>query len=384
MVGAERHVPYERPPLSKERLRGETDETGALHPEAWYEENEIRLRLGIRAIRVDPQGRTLVLEDGETIPFDRILIATGGRNRRLAIPGRELEGIFELRTIEDSEGIRQAASAGRRAVVIGAGFIGTEVAASLRARGCDVEVVEMLETTLARALGPEIGRVYEGIHRDHGVRLRFGETVERFEGDGRVERVVTSRGDRIECDLVVVGIGLEPNIDVIEGSGVTIQDGIVVDQYCRTSVDGIYAAGDVANHFHPLFDRRMRVEHWDNALKQGAAAALNMMGRPTPFEDPHWFWSDQYEHNLQSIGQALDWDRVVVRGKIGDRRFVAFYMKDGLVEQVVGVDMGKDVRRARGLVTSRRPVDEKNLLDEDVDLKSLAASLGTAGKGVAG
>jgi 3-phenylpropionate/trans-cinnamate dioxygenase ferredoxin reductase subunit len=375
LVGEEVHPPYERPPLSKEYLRGEAPaENALLHPTTWYEENGVELLLGVRALRIDPAERYVELEGGDQVLYGKLLIATGGRNRRLGVPGHDLEGVLDLRTVEDADRIRARAVAGAKVVVVGAGFIGCEVAASLRRLGVEVEVVEIFDVPLLRAVGPEVGRVYEAIHRDQGVRFHFGQGVERFDGAGRVEEVVTERGDRIGCDFVVVGVGIQPATDVVEGSGIAVENGIQVDEHCRTGVDGIYAAGDVANHFHPVFRSRMRVEHWDNALKQGAAAARNMMGREAPFEDLHWFWSDQYDTNLQFLGFAPEWDELVIRGSMEERTFTGFYVKDGVVDAVVALNRGKDVRRSSGLVKARQPVDLAALRDEEVDLRSLAQS----------
>jgi 3-phenylpropionate/trans-cinnamate dioxygenase ferredoxin reductase component len=380
VVGEEPHVPYERPPLSKGYLRGEeTKEHTLLHAEAWYEEHDVDLRLGSSAAHLDPADRQVELSTGERISYEQLLIATGGRNRELEVPGVDLEGVHALRTLEDADRIRAAARPGRTAVVVGAGFIGCEVTASLRLLGVEVEVVEVFDVPLLRAVGPEVGRVIEAIHRDRGVRFHFGEGVERFEGGGRVERVVTTTGRRLDCDFVVIGVGIQPNVEWLEGSGVQVDNGVLVDERCQTSVEGVYAAGDVANHRHPLFHRRVRVEHWDNALKQGAAVARSMLGSPDPFDDPHWFWSDQYEHNLQSVGIAARWDELVVRGDMEARDFVAFYLEDGIVVSVVGLDRGKEVRRSTGVVRARRPVDAALLRDEDVDLKQLSSDLARKG-----
>jgi 3-phenylpropionate/trans-cinnamate dioxygenase ferredoxin reductase component len=377
MIGAEPWPPYERPPLSKGYLRGEeAREKAFLHPEAWYEDHDVELMLGTRATRVDTADRAVELENRERVPFDKLLIATGGRNRVVQAEGRDLEGVYELRTLEDSDRIRDEAQAGRKAAIVGAGFIGSEVSASLRARGVEVEVVEFGPAPLVRVLGPDISAVYEGIHRDHGVKFHFGEGVERFEGaNGRVEALITNKGTRVECDFAVVGVGIEPVTDIVEGSDIAVDNGVAVDDHCRTNVEGVFAAGDVANHFHPVFGRRMRVEHWDNALKQGAVAALNMLGKDEVFDDPHWFWSDQYEHNLQYVGHAIAWDELVIRGSLEDRNFTAFYVKDGLIEGVVGLDRGKEVRRSVGLVKARRVIDPALLRDPDVDLKQLAKEL---------
>jgi 3-phenylpropionate/trans-cinnamate dioxygenase ferredoxin reductase subunit len=382
IVGDEPHPPYERPPLSKSYLRSEsTLESALLHPRSWYEEAQVELLLGRRADHVFPEERSVELEDGERLSYDRLLVATGGRNRTFAVNGHDLDGVHDLRTVEDADRIKAEAMRGRTAVIVGAGFIGSEVGASLRQLGVDVEIIEFFAAPLLRVLGPEVARVYEAIHRDEGVRFHFGEAVESFEGRGRVEAVVTDKGSRVEGDFVVVGVGIQPNTEWLEGSGVALDNGVVVDEYCRTNVDGIFAAGDVANHWHPLFERRMRVEHWDNALKQGAAAARNMLGKEEVFDDPHWFWSDQYRHNLQYLGYAVQWDELAIRGSMEDRSFVAFYLKDGLVEGVVGLNRGKEVRRSAGLIRSRRPFDPAALRDEDVDLRKLAGAALSEGKG---
>lgn len=378
LVGSERHPPYERPPLSKGYLRGEEAFAATLlHPEPWYGDNGVELLLGTRAQALDLERRLVLLDEREALSYDRLLIATGGRNRRLRVPGADLEGIHQLRTVEEADALRADAPPGRRAVVVGAGFIGSEVAASLRALGVEVDVIEVLSAPLLSVLGPEVAAVYEAIHRDHGVRFHFGRSVASFEGTaGRVDAVVTDDGDRLPCDLAVVGVGIEPATELVQGTDLEMENGIVVDELCRTSAPDVFAAGDVANHWHPLFGRRVRVEHWDNALKQGAAAAKSMAGVPAPFDDPHWFWSDQYEHNLQYVGLAVEWDRFVVRGSLEERNFVGFYLKEGVVQAAIGLDRGKDVRRARDLIRSRRAVDPALLADEEADLRKLAASAG--------
>ena len=375
LVGEEAHPPYERPPLSKEYLRGEHSmERSALMPPGWYAENEVDLLLGTRATRVYPDSGVIGLANGRPLAYDKLLIATGGRNRDLTVPGHELDGIFSLRTIEDADRIRTHARRGSKAVVVGAGFIGCEVAASLRLMGVEVDVVEILSAPMARIVGERVGRVFEAIHREEGVRFHFGQAVLRFGGQGSVEEVMTTGGERIGCDFVVVGVGIEPATEVVDESGVAVENGVVVDSFCRTSVPGIYAAGDVANHYHPLFDRRIRVEHWDNALKQGSAAAKNMLDQQAPFDDPHWFWSDQYGHNLQCTGFAAEWDDLVVRGSLEERDFLAFYLAGGVVKAAVAVNRGKELRRARSLILAGRPIDPRKLTDEEVDLRAAAAA----------
>jgi 3-phenylpropionate/trans-cinnamate dioxygenase ferredoxin reductase component len=380
LIGKELHPPYERPPLSKGYLRGqESFEDALLRPRDWYEKNDVELLLGTTATRIDPSDRVVELSDGNRIPYEKVLVATGGQNRRLPVPGGDLEGILYLRTVEDSDAIKSQAKPGRKAAVVGAGFIGCEVAASLRTLGVEVEVVEIFESPLVRVVGPEIGSLYESIHRDQGIRFHFQESVERFDGSQRVEEVVTSKGTRIPCDFAVVGVGIQPATDVVAGTDVAVENGILVDQFCRTTVEDVFAAGDVANHDHPLFGRRMRVEHWDNALKQGAAVARNMMGTPTAFDDPHWFWSDQYDQNLQYMGFATQWNEFVVRGSLEERNFLGFYVKDGVVDAVVGLNRGREVRRSAGLIRSRSPVDVATLRDDTVDLKKLSQELSQQG-----
>ena len=373
LIGAEPQPPYERPPLSKEYLRGEVSfESALVRPPDYFDENGIETRFGARAARVDAAERVVELDGGERVAYDRLLVATGGRNRRFPVPGLDLDGIYDLRTVTDSESIRAEIAPGRRAVVVGMGFIGSEVAASLRQGGVEVVIVDRNTVPLRRVLGERVGRVIEGIHSDHGTTMIFEDKVAAFEGGSRVERVVTEGGRSIECDFVVVGLGTEPVTDLLAGAGAEIDNGVVVDEHLRTGVEGIYAAGDVANHYHPVFERRIRVEHWQNALKQGPAAALNMLGRDEPYGEIPWFWSDQYDDNLQYAGFHTEWDELVVRGSMEERNFVAFYRQDERILAAVAVNRGKDLRRSIPLIRAREPVDASLLCDPGVDLRALA------------
>ncbi len=372
LVGEEPVPPYERPPLSKEYLRGEqTLDEAFVRPLEWYEEQGIEFLPGVRVERVDPSARRFHLSDGGSLSYDRALIATGARNRRLDVPGVDLEGVLDLRRPDDADRIRAAAAVGAHAAIVGMGFIGAEVAASIRSLGADVTVVEYFATALYRVLGAEVGAVLEAVHRDHGVRMHFEQSVERFEGSGRVEAVVTTRGERIECDFAVVGVGVQPNVEVVAGTGVAVENGILVDATLQTSVPGLFAIGDVASHDHPVFGR-IRIEHFDNALKMGPVAARNLLGSREPFDDPHWFWSDQYDVNLQMAGVALSWDRLVFRGSVEDRSFSAFYLSDGVLLSAVSLNRPRDVRRAMPLIKARARPDPAALADEDVDLRTLA------------
>src|SRR5712664_3291148 len=366
LVGAESHRPYNRPPLSKGYLRGqERFEDQLVNPVAYYAEHDIELRLGTRATGIDPARKAVELEGGEQIGYDRLLVATGGRNRALSAPGADLDGIFQLRTVEDCDRIRAAAHAGRRAVVIGLGFIGSEVTASLRQLGLEVTAVEGNPVPLARVLGKEVGEVLASIHRDKGVELVLEDSVAAFEGTGRVERVRTKKGRRLECDLVIAGIGIAPNSELLAAAGAAGDNGVLVDERCRTSLPDVYAAGDVANHLHPIFGR-LRVEHWNNGYQQGRAAARSMLGVAEPYAYVHSFWSDQYEHVIEYVGFAADWDRLVFRGDPRSRKFLGFYLKDGAVRAAVGLDRGGDpddpnatgeLKLVAGLIRDRVPVD---------------------------
>ncbi len=372
LIGAEPLAPYERPPLSKEYLRGEQPlEDAFVRPPEWYAEQEIDARFGTRAVQIDVREREVVLAGGERIPFDRLLMATGSRNRSLDAPGAGLPGVFDLRHADDADRIKEAVGQGARVVCVGMGFIGAEVAASLRMLGNDVTVVEIFETTLYRILGPAIGRVLEAVHRDHGVKMLFNEAVASFEGDGRLEAVVTSGGRRIDADVAIVGVGTEPAVELMAGTGLDQGGGIPVGPTLETAVRGVFAAGDVAMQEHPLFGP-IRVEHYDNAIKMGETAARNMLGAETVFGDPHWFWSDQYESEVQTAGIAPTWDWMVVRGSLEERSFCAFLLDgDGVLRSTVSLDWKQDVRRSFGLIGAQVAPDPTALEDPDVDLRTL-------------
>ncbi len=376
LIGAEAEPPYERPQLSKGYLRGEVPfEKTLVRPAAFYAGHGIDTLYGTRATRIDLAAKAVQLEDHRRVPFDTLLIATGARTRRIPIPGADLEGIYPLRTVQDADRIRGDMVAGRRAVVVGMGFIGSEVAASLRQKGLDVVAIAPSKTPLFRALGEAVGQTIADLHRAHGVRTVFGDAVAAFEGTGRVACVRTKGGLRLDCDFVVVGMGVEPEVGLLDRRGIHVDNGVVVDEYCRTSIDGIYAAGDVANHYHPVLGRHVRVEHWHNAIKQGQAAARNMLGTPVAYDDVPWFWSDQYEANLQYAGFPTTWQQLVVRGRLDSGGFLACYVTDGRIDAAVGLNRARDVRRVMPLIKSRRTVNLDQLRDEDVDLRSLGGSL---------
>jgi 3-phenylpropionate/trans-cinnamate dioxygenase ferredoxin reductase subunit len=382
LIGAEPQLPYNRPPLSKGYLRGqERFDDQLVNPADYYTQHDIRLRLGVRVTVVDPKRKVVGLDGGEEVPYDRLLVATGGRNRTLTTPGAELPGIFQLRTVEDCDRIRAVARSGARAVVIGLGFIGSEVSASLRQMGLAVTAIEGQAVPLARVLGAEVGTVLGEIHREKGVELVMEDAVAAFEGAGRVERVRTKRGRILECDLVVAGIGIVPNSELLAGAGAAVDNGVLVDALCQTSLPDVYAAGDVANHLHPLLGR-LRVEHWNNGFQQGRAAARTMLGGTQPYDYLHSFWSDQYEHLLEYVGFAAHWDRVVFRGDPGSRKFLAFFLKDGALRAAMGLNRGGDpddpktdgeLKLVGKLIRARVPVDPRRLADEGLELSRVAA-----------
>jgi 3-phenylpropionate/trans-cinnamate dioxygenase ferredoxin reductase component len=379
IVGPEPGVPFGRPPLSKTYLRSEEDLEGwYVRPAGWYAEHGIDIRRASVA-GVDPAAHTVVLGSGEEISYQKALITTGARNRRLGIPGAELPGIRYLRTAAECDAIKQEAVAGRRAVVVGMGFIGCEVAASLTQLGVHVTAVFPGQAPLDRVVGGQVGALIAAIHRAKGVELLAGDQVAAFEGTERVEAIVTGTGHRIACDFVVAGIGVEPDIPAVAGSSIAEDNGILVDEFCRTSAADVYAAGDVANHLHPLFGR-IRVEHYNNAEKQGTAAARSMLGSTAPYDYVHTFWSDQYEHTIEYVGHVTKWDEFVVRGSVEEGKLVGFYLVDGVVRAAIGLDRGGDpeldhdseMAACVRLVAARARPARGVLADEHTDLWSLA------------
>ena len=375
LVGAEEDRPYERPPLSKDYLRGEVGrEKVYVHEENFYVEHDIELQLGRTAVGLDTQGFELELDGGERLSYDRLLLTTGSEPRRLPVPGAELDGVFYLRSVRDSDALRERLDRGGAVVVVGAGWIGAEVAASARQRGLDATVIEPASVPLERVLGKEIGAVYGEIHVDHGVRMLMGTGVEALEGDGAVERVRTSDGRVIDCDFVVVGVGVQPRTALAADAGLAIWDGVLVDERLRTNARGVFAAGDVANAHHPFYDEPIRVEHWANALHQAPAAARNMLGQAVPYDRLPYFFSDQYEVGMEYSGLARGCDRVVVRGDLAEREFVAFWMFEDRVMAGMNVNVWDVTEPIRRLIGERIPVTDRQLADTDLPLEQLATT----------
>lgn len=374
VVGAEDHPPYERPPLSKQLLTGDYEPARTyLHDRAFYDERDIELRLGTTALGIDREAGTVHLSDGDTLGYDKLLLTTGARVRRLSSPGADLPGIHYLRDITDSLAIRAHFRDGANLVIVGGGYIGLEAAAAAISRGCRVTVLEMAPLVMNRVVAPDISRYFEAVHRDHGVDVRTAVAVEGFAGDDRVTAVRCGGGELVPADFVVVGVGIEADADLAESAGLAVDNGIVVDEYGQTSDPAIYAAGDVANHPNPLLGRRIRLESWQNAQNQAINTARAMCGRMEPYAEIPWFWSNQYDLNLQLVGMPETWDQVVMRGDMAGDKFAAFYLADGRVVAANGVNSPRDVRVARMMIEQKTRPDTDALGDPETALKSLLA-----------
>jgi 3-phenylpropionate/trans-cinnamate dioxygenase ferredoxin reductase component len=371
LVGDEPERPYERPPLSKDYLRGETAEKPYVHPGSFYPDNAIELWSSTRVTGVDTGLRELLLEGDRRQGYDRLLVTTGAVPRRLDVPGAQLDGVHYLRTLADSELIGERIERGQRLVVVGSGWIGSEIAASARQKGSDVTVLERGSLPLERVLGPEVGQIYLDLHRDHGIEFLSETTVERFDGEGSVERVRTRDGASIETEFVVVGIGVAPRTGLVETAGLQIDNGVLVDERLESSVPGVFAAGDVANAHHPFYGRPLRVEHWANALNQGPAAARAMLGKQDSYEEIPYFFSDQYDTGMEYSGYATEWDEVVFRGDIAAREFVAFWLKGRRLIAGMNMNVWDVSDPIRELIRSRRRLDPRQLADPDLPLSKL-------------
>ena len=374
LIGTEPEWPYERPPLTKDYLRGESErEKAYVHPDDFYAEHEIELMTGATVTAIDPHGSRVTLGDGQELAYDRLLLSTGAEPRRLELPGADLKGIHYLRTLADCDVLRELLVEGARVAVIGAGWIGSEFAASARQRGLDVTVIDPLALPYERILGPEIGTFYRDVHVRHGVEMLLGHGVDGFEGDGTVARVLTSVGEVVECDFAVVGIGIAPRTQVAANAGLEVDDGVLANEHLETSAPGIFAAGDVVNAWHPFYERRIRVEHWANALNQGPAAARSMLGEGESYERIPYFYSDQYDVGMEYSGYATTWDEVVFRGDREGGEFIAFWLSDGLVVGGMNVNVWDVNQYVQALIRSRRPVDVAALTDPQTPLESLVA-----------
>ena len=375
LVGQEAEYPYERPPLSKEYLQGKAErDTIFVYPAAWYAEHEVELLLGNRAVTLDRATRAVTLADGTQLGYDTLLFTTGSSPRRLDVPGADDPRVRYLRTVDDCESVKQTLQAAPRIAVIGAGWIGLEVTAAARLAGVEVTVVETLELPLLRVLGREVAQTFADLHREHGVDLRFGAQLSEIVAREAAPLVVRlADGAQVEADAVIVGVGITPNTQLAEAAGITVDNGIVVDEHLRSSDGDVYAAGDVANAFHPVLGKRIRVEHWANALNQPAVAARSMLGREAVYDRVPYFYTDQYDLGMEYAGYAGpgDYDQVVFRGDRDGLEFIAFWLADRRVVAGMNVNVWDVTDQIQDLVRAGRQVDVGRLADREVPLDEL-------------
>ncbi|HET9143282.1 NAD(P)/FAD-dependent oxidoreductase [Actinophytocola sp.] len=376
LVGNERHRPYNRPPLSKEYLAGKSDRDSVfVHQDGWYPDNDVDLRLGVEVTEIDRAARRVVLAGADDLSYDRLLLATGAAPRRLPVPGADATGVHYLRRLEDSETLQRVIAQARRLVVIGAGWIGLEVAATARTAGLEVTVVEAARLPLLRVLGPEVAAIFAQLHRDHGVDLRFQEQItEITQAGGRATGVRLGDGSHLAADAVLVAVGVEPNVRLAAEAGLDVHNGIVVDDALHTNDPHILAAGDVANAFHPLLGRHVRVEHWANALNQPAAAAAAMLTGTASYHELPYFYTDQYDLGMEYTGyvEPGDYDRVVFRGNTEAREFVAFWVRGSRVLAGMNVNVWDVVDPINAMIRSGGQVDLDQLADPDCPLDEVS------------
>ncbi len=377
LLGDEPAAPYERPPLTKDFLRGESDRAKiAVKPDAFYVDNAIELRTGTAVTALDLAGRAVVIGDAERIGFDRLLLATGSRSRPLGVPGADLPGVHLVRQVDDAEALRAALGPGRRLLIVGGGWIGTEVAASAREVRTEVTVLMTGGLPLEKPLGPEAATVYRDLHVEHGVTFVTVPGIASVEGAGRAEAVVTTDGRRFEGDAVVAAVGASARTELASAAGLaTDGGGVSVSDVLETSVPGIFAAGDIAAAWYPALGARVRLEHWAAAKFQGPAVARSMLGRSVPYDRLPYFYSDQYDVSMEYTGFTTSWDRVVVRGDLASRSFVMFYVKDGRVAAAMNVNVAGVGKQLDALIRSSAPADDARLADPDVPLDGLAAAV---------
>jgi len=375
LLGEEQERPYERPPLSKGYLLGKEEKSSIyVHEEGWYAENAVDLRLGVTVTALDVGARQVALAGGGTVGYDRLLLATGAAPRRLSVPGADLEGVVYLRRVGDSERLAETLRGRLRVVIVGAGWIGLEVAAAAREFGCEVTVVEAEAGALHRQVGPELGGMFTELHREHGVVFRFGESVTEMRGaGGKVAAVSTSTGAVLDAELVVVGIGAVPATRLAADAGLDVANGVICDAGLRTSAHEVFAAGDVANAFHPLYGKHVRVEHWANALNGGPAAARSMLGQGVSYDAVPYFFSDQYDLGMETAGlpEPGSYDQIVYRGDREGREFIAFWLSSGAVVAGMNVNVWDVSDDIQALIRTRRRVEEARLADPSVPIPDL-------------
>ena len=374
LVGEEAVRPYERPPLSKAYLRGEVGfDDAAVHSENFYQEQEIELLTSTTVTSIHPVSKRVTLDPGGSITYDQLLLGTGATTRTISIPGADLDGIYYLRSQASCDALREALTRASRLVVVGAGWIGSEVAASARQMGKEVALIEAAQVPLERVLGAEVGKMFRDLHADNAVELHMGVGVQAFGGSSSVEEVLLADGTSVAGDIFVVGVGVNPRTELAEHAGLDLDNGVVTDERLATSVPGIWAAGDVANAWHPGFGTRIRLEHWSAALNQGPVAGRNMLGRKDAYDKIPYFFSDQYDLGLEYNGFAEHWDQIVFRGDIDEREVIVFWLDQGLVVAGMNVNVWDVSDQVAALVAAKRRVDPDVLRDPSVDLGSLVA-----------
>ncbi len=379
LVGDEPCPPYQRPPLSKAFLKGEMPEERLFFkPAAWYADNKVDLTLSVRATAIDRSLRRVALEDGGHLDYDALVLATGSRPRPLPVPGADLDGVFELRTIQDVERLQPLTVSGRRLVIVGAGYIGLEAAAVARQLGLEVTVLEMAPRVLARVTSPIMSAFYEAEHRRQGVDVRTGARLEGFDGETAVSAARLAGGEAIPCDMALVGVGILPNEELAAEAGLGCKDGILVDRDARTNDPRIFAVGDCARRPLVHYGRTGRLESVHNAIEQGKLAAAAILGRPRPIEDTPWFWSDQYDLKLQIAGLAQDHDEAVVRGDPGRRQFAVFYLKSGRLIAVDAINSAPEFLASKRLIASGAALAAEKLRDTSIPMKEIAAGAAAA------
>jgi 3-phenylpropionate/trans-cinnamate dioxygenase ferredoxin reductase subunit len=374
MVGDEPHLPYQRPPLSKKFLSGDLAvERLYVKPQSFYDDPAITLQLDTPIVAIDRDKKCLQVENREDIGYDKLVIATGSRVRRLPVEGAELKGVHYLRSIADVESIREGMDAGKKVVIIGAGYIGLEVAAVAQLAGLGVTVIEMADRVMSRVVSPEISDFYQIEHTDRGVRFRLSTGVSSLNGKKRIKSVTTSEGEKIPADLVVIGIGIQPNTELATNAALDVDNGIVVDDHCRTSDPNIFAVGDCTSHPNAIFDRRLRLESVHNAVEQAKTAAANICGQDVTYAQVPWFWSDQYDLKLQIAGLSDGYDDVVIRGNPAERSFSCLYLRGGRLIAVDAINAPRDFVQSKQLIADRAEIEKEKLADPATPLKDMAA-----------
>ena len=372
VIGDEPHLPYHRPPLSKTFLTGDkTAESLAIRPAAFYEKNAIKFRQAW-VESIDRAKQTVTLNSGEQLPYDKLALCTGSRVRKVALPGAELQGVHYLRNIADVLDIKNRAKEHARAVIIGGGYIGLETAAVLNQVGLKVVVLEMAPRILQRVTAPELSEFYSRVHQESGVEIHVGVTVSAIAGEGQVQRVNCADGREFDADLVVIGVGILPNVELAETAGIAVDNGILVDEFCRTNDDNIVAAGDCTNHLNKTYNRRIRLESVPNAIEQGKSAAASICGEQKAFKGLPWFWSDQYDMKLQIAGLSTGYDQIVIRGdRQTGRSFAVFYLQNGQLIAADCVNRPQEFMLSKRIIAENLPVDPAKLADESITVKEL-------------